>query len=244
MKKAYIEKARINKHGKENYILQDKEIWKPIKGYEGLYEVSNLGRVKSLVGWNGRKHIKREKMLKLCKTRSKGDYYKYIVNLSKNGNRKICRVHRLVAKAFIPNPSNKPQVNHKDGSPLNNKAENLEWCTDRENKIHAIETGLRNVFHIEQEELEKLYIKDKMTLNEIAEKLNVSRVPIEKCLNKYNIKKRTISEAKRKYGLTENFIISELRNKNQKELAKEIGCDPSLISHYVKRIKERGKIYE
>lgn len=224
--------------------MQDKEVWKTIKGYEGLYEVSNLGRVKSLVGWNGHEYVKRVRMLKPSKQNAKDDYFRLIVNLTKNHKKKSYKVHRLVAEAFIPNPDNKPQVNHIDGDTFNNKADNLEWCTDRENKIHAIETGLRNVFNIKQEELEKLYTKDKMTLNEIADKFNISRVPIEKSLKKFNIKKRTISEAKRKYNLTENYISKELKSKTQKELAKEIGCDQSLISHYVKRIKERGKIYE
>lgn len=107
------------------------ELWKDIKNYEGLYQVSNLGNVKSVdryvyAGDNSNhkyQHIK-ERNLKL----SGGD--KYIqVRLCKNGKIKAFLVHRLVAEAFIPNPDNLPCINHKDENPKNNQAENLEWCT-------------------------------------------------------------------------------------------------------------------
>ena len=108
------------------------EIWKDIEGYEGLYQVSNLGRVKSL----NYKCTKEEKILKLM---SDKDGYLY-VNLYKEGKRKTYKVHRLVAKAFIPNPENKLEVNHKDEDKTNNKVENLEWMTCKEN----INYGTRN----------------------------------------------------------------------------------------------------
>lgn len=96
------------------------EIWKDIEGYEGLYQVSNLGRVKSL----GNNKTRKEKILKGIKER--GDYLKVI--LCKEGNRKHFKVHRLVASAFIPNYNNLPQVNHKDEDKNNNRVDNLEWC--------------------------------------------------------------------------------------------------------------------
>ena len=104
------------------------EIWKTIKGYEGLYEVSNLGRVRSLdrcvVYANGQVHIHRGKILR------PGISNVYMqVHLCKCGDMKQPLVHRLVADAFIPNPENLPQVNHKDEDPSNNKVRNLEWCT-------------------------------------------------------------------------------------------------------------------
>jgi len=112
-----------------------KEIWKPIKGYEGLYEVSNLGRVKSLPkNGNGFKEI----ILK--SGNSTGGYKFVVVNKRKKKNFAI-KVHRLVAFAFIPNPENKPCVNHIDSNPLNNRCENLEWCTHKENMKHAVEFG-------------------------------------------------------------------------------------------------------
>ena len=113
------------------------EIWKPIKGYEGLYEVSNLGRVKSL----NRYHHRHENILKNKIT--KDGYYE--TTLVKNGKSKFIRSHRLVALTFIDNPLNKTEVNHKDGNKLNNFVGNLEWVTSSENQLHAYRTGLQKV---------------------------------------------------------------------------------------------------
>lgn len=101
------------------------EIWKDIEGYENLYMVSSLGRVKSL-NYN---HTGKEKILKYGK-RPNGYL---ITTLMKNGIRKDIYIHRLVAQTFIPNPDNKPCVDHIDTNFLNNKAENLRWCTQKEN---------------------------------------------------------------------------------------------------------------
>ena len=119
-----------------------KEIWKDIKGYEGLYQVSNLGRVKSLerkvLRSDGTSLAISERILKLGKN-ARG----YLsVQLCANGIVKCFRVYRLVAQAFIPNPDNKPQVNHIDGNKQNNRADNLEWATRSENMQHAYKTGL------------------------------------------------------------------------------------------------------
>lgn len=111
-----------------------KEIWKDIKGYEGLYQISNLGRVKSL----GNEYRKKEKYLKLQYSR---DGYQRL-GLRKSGVAKCEYIHRLVAIAFIPNPLNKPQVNHIDGNKQNNKVNNLEWVTPFENTHHAYKNNL------------------------------------------------------------------------------------------------------
>ena len=97
------------------------EIWKPVRNYEGLYEVSNLGRVKSL----NYKRTGKERILKAGKS---GNGYLQ-VNLYKDGNREQPLVHRLVATAFLDNADNLPEVNHKDEDKTNNCVENLEYCS-------------------------------------------------------------------------------------------------------------------
>lgn len=101
------------------------EIWRDIKGYEGLYQVSNLGNVKSLC-YNKTKNL--SKLLKPRKNKVSGDAY-FIVSLCKNGIHKNFYIHRLVAEAFIENVNDLPQVNHIDEDKSNNKVSNLEWCT-------------------------------------------------------------------------------------------------------------------
>ena len=119
------------------------EIWRDVEGYEGLYQVSNYGRVKSLereiVYKDGRKKMLQERILHIF-LNELGYYH---VMLSKNGTPKRYKVHRLVAKAFIPNPSNLPIINHKDENPKNNNTENLEWCDQKYNVNYgtAIERG-------------------------------------------------------------------------------------------------------
>ena len=98
------------------------EIWKDIQGYEGLYRVSNLGRVKSF--HKAKEHI-------LSPGKDKDGYFQ--VQLYKNGINKMRKVHRLVAQAFISNPNNLPQINHKDENKQNNNVDNLEWCTNEYN---------------------------------------------------------------------------------------------------------------
>lgn len=118
------------------------EIWKPVSGYEGFYEVSNLGRIKSLrrdvaipnskLGTVGYRTY--PERIKPCVENRRG-YYQ--VTLSKETKHRTLSVHRLVALAFIPNPDNKPYVNHIDGNKKNNCVSNLEWCTASENNWHA-----------------------------------------------------------------------------------------------------------
>lgn len=109
-----------------------KEYWRPVVGYDGLYMVSNLGRVKSL----NYMHTGKEHLLRLLK--NGGGYLQ--VDLWNCGKMKRYSVHRLVAMAFIPNPDNLPQVNHKDEDKLNNCVDNLEWCDGKYNSNY----GTRN----------------------------------------------------------------------------------------------------
>lgn len=121
-----------------------KEIWKPIKGYEGLYEVSNLGRVKALErkkNCNRGYGVIKEHFLKPNNHGTCGYYRVPLTN--REHIRKYYLVHRLVAENFIENPKNLPQINHKDGNKENNAVDNLEWCTVSFNIKHAYETGLR-----------------------------------------------------------------------------------------------------
>lgn len=102
-----------------------REKWRPVVGYEGLYEVSNLGRVRRI---------------RIVEPTKKKHGYMQISLVDKDGVRKSHRLHRIVAAAFIPNPEGKPQVNHRDENPENNRADNLEWATAEENTNYGSRT--------------------------------------------------------------------------------------------------------
>jgi DNA-binding transcriptional regulator YiaG len=116
------------------------EVWKDINGYEGYYQVSSLGRVKSvkrMVNHNyGGLKIVNERVMSQRTAK-----YKNLM-LCKEGEERIFWVHRLVAESFIENPDNKPEVNHKDANCHNNNVDNLEWATRAENQIHAVQHDL------------------------------------------------------------------------------------------------------
>lgn len=132
------ENARLKRENaklkeKLSYVVENlpNEEWRDIGGYEGLYQISNYGRVKSFA---------RGTVIVRIPAIS-GDGYLYI-STSKNGVHKNLKIHRLVAQAFVPNPEALPCVNHIDGNKLNNLPANLEWCTVAENNRHAIAAGL------------------------------------------------------------------------------------------------------
>lgn len=144
--------------------IKAEEIWKDIKGYEGLYQVSNFGRIKSLervTKYRNSKRVLREKI--------KGDFigkrgYKR-VELTKDGISKKYNLHRIVASSFISNPYNKKEVNHINGIKTDNRVENLEWCTSQENTMHAIKMGLQ-----------KNSDKQRKTVGEYARKNKVKKI--------------------------------------------------------------------
>jgi hypothetical protein len=136
------------------------EVWKPVAGYEGVYEVSNHGRVRSLDGfdWMGRR-VKG----KLRKTKKNNrDYVQ--MSLSKDGTIKYYLMHRLVAEAFVENPDKLPQVNHKDENKNNNCADNLEWCTNIYNRHYG--TGLERA--IKNHDYEQIAHKNMRDLKQMT----------------------------------------------------------------------------
>jgi len=133
----------LSKYEKLKIIDINGEIWKDIVGYEGIYMVSNFGRVKSLYRQQKNKSSLFTTFEKLRKLYI-NEYY--VFNTGVTGSTKTIRVHRAIAQCFIPNPENKPCVNHIDGNKLNNSIENLEWVTFKENTVHGVQNGLIKVY--------------------------------------------------------------------------------------------------
>ena len=147
------------------------EEFRDIPGYEGLYEVSNLGRVRSL---------ETERILKP----SKNTCGYLFVSLYKNGIKKAVRIHRLVALAFIPNPDNLPCINHKDEDKTNNTVDNLEWCDDKYNANY----GTRNERIAEktrkpvlQYDLLGNFIREWPSITKVEEETGIWQTHISKC---------------------------------------------------------------
>ena len=157
------------------------EIWKKIKGFSN-YEVSNMGRVRSLphqtkYGMKGGCIIKPHFDGKQC----------YIhVGLWENGKVTYRNVHRLVAEAFIENPNNYPEVNHKDEDKTNNTVENLEWCNQSYNVKHATRVlGLGKTRKIAQYDKRGNYLKTWVNAYEVQEKLGINHGNINACVNRH-----------------------------------------------------------
>ena len=113
----------------------ESEVWKDIKGYDGKYQISNLGRLRSLYFLDAKGHVCPKVYYMKWSVKRKGCHQSRLCLKGKLGSSVVA--HRLVAEAFIPNPNNLPQVNHIDGDKTNNCVNNLEWCTNQENALHS-----------------------------------------------------------------------------------------------------------
>lgn len=210
------------------------ENWKPVKGYEDLYAVSNTGMVKSYDRkvWNGNGYYnKKGRILKKSKTTT--GYWK--VELYKAGKRKSKKIHRLVAKSFIPRVDGKNLINHKDGNPLNNNVNNLEWCNQSENMQHAYDTGLIDSnFTKYKEEITREYIVNKDTnVKGLSQKYNCSETSIRKHLKNKGIKIRGISHVKDIYKIDRNkMVICFDEGLGNKEIARKFNANSALIATY------------
>lgn len=222
------------------------EIWKPIVGYEGFYEVSNKGRVRSLKRKVSNGHgfyIKEGRVLAMSKTTT--GYWK--VELKKSGEkRRSMKVHRLVAFAFIPNPENKPNINHIDGNPLNNEVENLEWCTQKENLLHATRNGLIKMvdnFTENRYEILREYTIDKKSAFDLSKKYKCSQASIKKFLIENGVEVRGVREAKNKYNINKEQLLEDIKSgMKNKDVAKKHNIKPELVASYKYLSKKEKKI--
>lgn len=172
----------------------DNEIW--VKSFlSDNYEVSNLGRIRSLgfdyIDKSGRRCVANPRIIKTCLNKKNG--YIYAV-LRVDKKPKGSAIHRLVAIAFHDNPENKKEVNHKDGNKLNNRSDNLEWCTKSENHKHRFEVlnqapNCKGIFNrhgskkVNQLTIDSIYIKTYPSLNEAARQLGINRTGISQALS-------------------------------------------------------------
>lgn len=191
----------------EKANIGDLEIWKDVKDYEGLYQVSNLGNVKSLdriVETKNRKNYLRKGKVQKKSVNSFG--YE-TVGFTVDNKTKIYRVHRLVALSFIENPENKPQINHIDGNKTNNNVNNLEWCTSSENQIHSVSTGLSNPSYP--------VLKGSKNGRSLLTEEQVVEIRNKYIPYKYSAKKLALE-----YNVSESCITHILNNTSWKNIAK------------------------
>ena len=184
-----------NKVIAKEYVDKNHEIWKEIKNYEGFYEVSSLGRVRSLTRYIKQKNNSKKKIAgKILKPIPNKNGY-LMVTLSKDCKGKRYFVHRLVADAFILNKNNKKEVNHIDENPKNNKVNNLEWVTHLENSNYGtrgkrISKNLKEwckknrVKKVKQVSLNGIFIKEWESAKDVQKELGINSKGISLCATK------------------------------------------------------------
>ena len=229
----------------------NEEIWKDIKNFEGIYQISNLGQVKAI-------NYKKTGKKRILKQADNGYGYK-TVHLTNNGKGKMFTVHRLVAETFIPNTSNKPIINHIDGNKSNNKVENLEWCTYKENTIHAWLNGLSDFSEEQKEKLKHSkrykrpinqydlngnFIKRWESIIEVQRKLKISNGCIYRCCKG---EKGQTHGYKWQYADNKKIYQYDLNGKligrwiSATEIERELKINKSLISKCLNKHRKTAK---
>lgn len=230
-----FEKVEVNSERWLNLEKLLNEEWRDIKGYEGLYQISNYGRLKSF-------NYKKGHETKIIKYHTNKNYYK--THLSKSNTSKQFLIHRLVAQHFIPNPENKETVNHIDCNKLNNKVNNLEWNTRKENQQHAIKNNCINKIKMNKipyDFLYQEYIVNKKSINKISKESNnfYSISTINRALRYYNIPIRNQEECikykdnYKKDKFDKIDFEEKLKYKNVIQIANELNCSPDYLYHYL-----------
>ena len=163
--------------------MGNNEIWKDVKDYEGVYQVSNLGRIKSLK----RLWVNDDRIIKGYPD---GNGY-HQIDLHVNGRRKVYKVHRLIAMSFVPNVNNFREINHRNGIKTDNRAENLEWVTRSDNMKHCFATGLHETMAGERCGRHKLKEKDVIFIRESVGRLEYSQAALAR---KFNVSRSLISK--------------------------------------------------
>lgn len=220
------------------------EVWKPVKGYEGLYEVSNYGRVKNLTTWNGKCHIPKPHIIHGSIQMMPWGYKRITVTLKRgDGKRgKDFKVHRLVAEAFLEKPKGCNVVNHKDFNPTNNRVDNLEWVTDKENHDYSTRAGRRGYLNNDQrKEIANKYLCGVKSW-ELQDEYGISPSVIRYTLIKQGIKPD--AHRGKKYDIDLETLLEEFKSgiKNE-ELAKKYGCSGNLIARRKYQFRKAGKLF-
>lgn len=216
------------------------ETWRDVVGYEGLYSVSDIGRVKSHVGWNGREYVRRERMMRPTIS-ANGNYLFYVVRLTKGADKKTARVHRLVADAFLPHDETRMIVNHKDFNALNNAVKNLEWCTQAENlEWSASQWRMVSVSEEVANQFASLYDNGASALD-IACMSGTPEHVIYRCLQKLGTPLRKSTDHLNKYHIDIHELLHDFKmGRKNYELQEKYMCSKDIIATRKYQFRKQG----